>query len=179
MRFVDKAGILVIFISGGMAYLAGQFHMPFLIPPAIAIFGCYALLLGVDTFIQGKFQLFDRYYNLREHYSGLSARLLSVIFFLFGAMLVVYAAVEWLAQGMAEKYLTVLVESNRGWGILLITFGLFTLLFGLVRLISGSAHSPDERNRWTDFGFRTLGLIGSLAGFLLIVAGCFLLIYQG
>ena len=176
MRFIDNLGVLVIFVSGGMAYLAGQFNMPFLIPSAIALFGAFAVLLGLDTFIQGKFQLFDRYYSRRENYSGISARLLGIIFFLFGAGLILYSASEWLTPGSAEKALEGMVESNRGWGILLIVFGIFLLLFGLVRLISGSAHSPEQRNMWVDLGFRMRGLLSLVIGGLLLIAGGWLFI---
>jgi uncharacterized membrane protein len=68
-----------------------------------------------------------------------------------------------------------LVKSSRGWGILLITFGFFTLLFGLIRLIAGSAHRPEERSGWTDFGYRARGLVNVVVGVILLVAGVWLM----
>jgi hypothetical protein len=120
--------------------------------------------------------MFDRLYSRRETYSGLSARLLGVIIFLFGAGLMLYSAWDWFAPGKAGEFLAGLVETNRGRGILFITFGFFTLLFGLIRLVSGSAHSPELRSTWVDFGFRIQGLIGSVIGILLLIAGGWLFI---
>lgn len=142
MRIAEKLAVPVIVIAGGMAYLSKQFDMPFLIPIAIAVFGAFALPLGLDIIAQGRIQLFDRLYSRREHYTGLSARLLGIAVFLFGAGLILYSIWEWFAPGKAGELLAGLVETNRGWGILLITFGSFTLLFGLMRLISGSVSPP-------------------------------------
>jgi len=178
MRIVDKLAVPVIFIAGGMAYLAEKFELPFLIPLAIAVFGAFALLFGADTFIQGRIQLFDRYYSRREYYSGLSARLLGVIIFLFGTGILLYSASEWFQPGKANQFLTSLVESNRGWGILLIVFGFFTPLFGIIRLISGSAHSPEQRSLWVDLGFRVQGLIGTVFGALLLAVGIWLMFFS-
>ncbi len=36
LRIVDKLAVPVIFIAGGMAYLAEKFELPFLIPLAFA-----------------------------------------------------------------------------------------------------------------------------------------------
>lgn len=176
MRLVDKAAIPVFLLAGGMVYLSEQFDMPFLIPIAIALLGIFALLLGADTFIQGRIQLFDRLYSRREQYSGLSARLLGIIIFLFGAGLIFYSVWEWIEPGMAGKFLAGLVVTNTGRGILFMIFGFFTLAFGLVRLISGSAHSPEQRSTWVDLGFRIQGLIGSVIGILLLLAGGWLYI---
>ena len=176
MRLVDKLAVPAIVIAGGMVYFAEQFDMPSLIPIAVALFGAFALLLGADTFIQGRIQLFDRLYSRRESYSGLSARLLGVVVFLFGAILIFYAGWEWLMPGKAGEFLAGLVKTERGLGIFLIVFGSFTFLFGLIRLISGSAHSPAERSAWVDFGFRFQGLIGFVVGILLLIAGGWLFI---
>lgn len=150
--------------------------MPFLVPLAIAIFGAFALTLGADTFVQGRIQLFDRLYSRRENYSGLSARLLGVVIFLFGAGLLLFALWDWLTPGDAGEVLGEFVMSQRGLGVFLMVFGFFTLLFGLIRLISGSAHSPEERNAWVDLGFRLRGLITIIVGILLFIAGGWLFI---
>jgi hypothetical protein len=90
--------------------------------------------------------------------------------------LIFYSVWEWIAPGMAGKYLTGLVTTNAGRGILFMIFGFFTLAFGLIRLISGSAHSSEQRSAWVDLGFRIQGLIGSVIGILLLLAGGWLYI---
>lgn len=175
MRIVDKLAVPLIFIAGGMVYLAEKFELPFLTIQAIAIFGAFALLLGADTIIQGRLQLFDRLYTRKENYLGLSARLLGVIIFLFGVGILLYTISEWTQPGKANEFLKALVETDHGWGVLLVTFGFFTLLFGIVRLISGSAHSPEQRSQLVDLGFRFLGLMGTFVGIVLLTAGLWLL----
>lgn len=175
-RFVDKLAVPVILVSGGLVYLSEQFRLPLLIPIAFTIFGVFAILLGMDTFVHGRIEMFDRLYSRREYYSGISARLLGVIIFLFGAGILVYVVLGFLQPGMANDFLTGLVETKHGWGILLVVFGFFILLFGLIRLISGSAHSPEQRNQLVDLRFRIQGLIGFIIGVLLLVAGGWLTI---
>ena len=175
MRLIDKVSILVTLIAGGLVYLAEYYHLRFLIPIAIGIFGLFGIWLGVDTFIHGEIRLYDRLYSRREHYSGISAQLMAIIFFLFGAGVTLYAIWEWVQPAAAGAFLAELVDSNRGWGFILITVGFFSLLFGLVRLIVGSAHSSAERNIIADIGFRTGGLISTVFGIIIFVIGSWLM----
>lgn len=179
MRIADKLAVPVILIAGGMVYLAEQFNKPQLIPIALGIFGVFALILGTETFIQGKILLFNRLYSRREHYSGPPARLLGVIIFLFGAGILTYTAWDWLQPGQAGEFLAGLMGSNRGRGVLLITFGFFTLLFGLIRLISGSAHSEEQRQALVDAGYRIRGSVNIVIGALLMAAGVWLIFFRG
>lgn len=171
MRIIDKLAVPVILIAGGLFYLAEKMNMPALTLLALGIFGAFAILLGAGTIAQGRIQMFDRLYSRREHYSGLTARLLGLVILLFGVGIVAYVVMEWTQPGEAGKYLVGLVGTNRGWSILLFVFGFFTLLFGLVRLIAGSAHSKEERRVLTDLWFRFQGLIGTIVGILLLAAG--------
>lgn len=171
MRIIEKLAVLIFLVAGGMAYLADEFNMPFLRPVAFSIFGLFAVALGAGTLLQGRIQLLDRLYSRREHYSGLSARLLGLIILLFGAGILLHTFVEWMNPGMANAFLVSLVDTDRGRGVLCITFGLFILLFSLIRLISGSAHSPALRSGWVDLGFRLWGMFGVLIGILLGVVG--------
>jgi len=82
----------------------------------------------------------------------------------------------------AGEFLTGLVGSNRGRGTLLIAFGFFTLLFGLIRMIAGSAYIKDERQTLVDVRFRLLrmrGLVNFLVGVLLIAVGVLLIVMRG
>lgn len=174
MKLADKLAVPAIVIAGGMVYMAEEFDMPILIPFAIGLFGLFAILLGVETFVNGEIKMFNRLYSRRENYSGLPARLFGVMIFLFGAGVSLYAFLEWTQPGMTGNYLAGLVGSSRGWGILLITFGFFSLLFGMIRLIAGSAHRPEERSGLVDFGYRARGLVNLVVGVMLIVAGVWL-----
>ena len=174
MRLIDKISILVMLIAGGLVYLAEQFEVHRLIPIAIGLFGLFAFSLGVDTFMQGKIQMFDRLYSRSEYYSGAPARLLAIIIFLFGVGLTSYAVWEWVQPGAAGAYLAGLVGSARGWGILLLIFGIFMTLFGILRLVTGSAWKKDEQQPLVDFGFRLRGLISLALGILLILGGLWL-----
>jgi hypothetical protein len=163
-------------VGGGLAWLSEERDLPFLIPIIFALVGGIALWLGVDTIRQGQIQLFDRFHSRKEIYAGLSARLLGIIIFLFGAGLTYYAVWEWMQPGEAGNFLVGLAGLSLGWGILLAVFGFFTLLFGLIRLISGSAHPQEQRSALIDFGFRMQGLIGTFVGGLMVAAGLWLML---
>lgn len=95
--------------------------------------------------------------------------------FLFGAGISLYAFIEWTSPGTAGEYLADLVRSSRGWGMTLITFGFFALLFGLIRLIAGSAHRPEERSAVTDFGYRARGAVNVVIGLVALAGGIWLM----
>ena len=171
MKLSDKLAVPAILLAGGMVYIAEEFNLPYLIPLAMGLFGLFGVVLGIETFTSGKIEMFNRRHSRREHFSGASARLFGVMIFLFGIGVALYAFLEWTQPGKAGKYLAGLVGSSRGWGILLITFGFFTLLFGLIRLIAGSAHRPEERSGVVDFGYRARGLVNVIVGIVLCVVG--------
>ena len=175
MKITDKLAVPAIVIAGGMAYAAEEFNLPYLIPLAMGLFGLFGIILGIETFASGRIVMFNRLYSRRENFSGLPARLLGVMIFLFGAGVTLYAFLEWTNPGTAGEYLAGLVKSSRGWGILLITFGLFTLLFGLIRLVAGSAHRPEERSAVTDFGYRARGAVNIIIGLAALAGGVWLM----
>ena len=175
MKITDKLAVPAIVIAGGMAYAAEEFNLPYLIPLAMGLFGLFGIILGIETFASGRIEMFNRLYSRRENFSGLPARLLGVMIFLFGAGVTLYAFLEWTNPGTAGDYLAGLVKSSRGWGILLITFGLFTLLFGLIRLVAGSAHRPEERSAVTDFGYRARGAVNIIIGLAALAGGVWLM----
>jgi len=176
MRLIDKSAIPVIVVSGGMTYLAEQYQLPFLISPALVIFGLFALWVGVDTFIHDEIRLYNSLYSRRENYSGMPARLLGVIIFLFGAGVTLFAVWEWIQPSEAANIVKELVESSQSWGILIVTFGFFILLFGLVRLMAGSAHDEEHRNALVDFGFHARGFIGTVVGIFLFIVGLWVIL---
>lgn len=175
MKIAQKLAVPAIIIAGGLVYAAEQFNLPVLVPLAMGLFGVFAVLLGIETFTSGRIEMFNRLHSRREYFSGLPARLFGIIIFLFGAGVTYFAFLEWTQPGVAGKSLAGLVGSSLGWGILLLAFGFFTLLFGLIRLIAGSAHRPEERRGAVDLGYRVRGLINIIIGLILLGAGIFLI----
>ena len=175
MKIADTLAVPAIVIAGGMVYIAEEFNLPYLIPLAMGLFGLFGIILGIETFTSGKIEMFNRRHSRREHFSGAPARLFGVMIFLFGIGVTLYAFLEWTQPGTAGKYLAGLVGSSRGWGVLLITFGFFTLLFGLIRLFAGSAHRPEERSAVTDFGYRARGAVNIIIGLAALAGGVWLM----
>lgn len=175
MKIADKLGVVVFIVAGGMVYAAEEFDMPILIPLAMGLFGLFAVVLDIETYASGRIEMFNRLYSRRENFSGLPARLFGFMIFLFGAGISFYAFLEWTSPGTTGEYLAGLVKSSRGWGILLITFGVFTLLFGLIRLIAGSAPRPEERSAITDFRYRARGLVNVVVGLAALAGGVWLM----
>ena len=176
MKIADKLAVPIIVVAGGMVYTAEEFNLPYLLPLAMGLFGLFGIILGIETFASGRIEMFNRLYSRRENFSGMPARLFGVMIFLFGAGVTLYAFLEWTSPGTAGEYLAGLVKSSRGWGILLITFGFFTLLFGLIRLIAGSAGRPEERRAVTDFGYRARGAVNIIVGAFLVGLGTWLIL---
>ena len=176
MKLADKLAVPAIVIAGGMVYVAEEFNLPHLVPLGMGLFGLFGIILGIETFASGKIEMFNRLYSRRENFSGLPARLFGIMIFLFGAGVTLYAFLGWTQCGTAGEYLAGLVKSSRGWGILLILFGFFTLLFGLIRLIAGSAHRPEERSGLVDFGYRVRGVVKVVVGLVALAGGVWLML---
>ena len=174
----SKMAVPVILIAGGMVYLAEQFNMPRLIPMGIGLFGLFAVILSMDTFVHGKIELLNRQYSRREYYSGAMARLIAIVIFLFGAGLTLYAGWEWLRPGVPAEYLAGLVQTSRGWGILLFVWGIFVMLFGILHLVAGSGWKKEEREVVVELGYRLRGLIGLILGIAMILGGGYLFILR-
>ncbi len=177
MKLAGKLAVPALVIAGGMVYVAEEFSLPHLILLAAGLFGLFGIILGIETFASGRIEMFNRLHSRRENFTGLPARLFGVMIFLFGIGIALYAFFDWTQPGTAGAYLAGLVNSPRGWGILLITFGFFALLFGLIRLIAGSAHRPEEGRVTVDLGYRLRGLINVVVG-LIALAGGVLLIFN-
>ena len=175
MKIADKLAVPAIVIAGGMVYVAEEFNLPYLIPLAMGLFGLFGVILGIETFASERIEMLNRLHSRREFFSGVPARLFGVMIFLFGIGIILYAFLEWTQPGTAGKSLAGLVGSSRGWGILLVTFGFFTLFFGLIRLIAGSAHRPEERNGLVDFGYRARGLVNLVVAIVLLAVGVWLI----
>ena len=105
MKLADKLAVPAIVIAGGLVYVAEEFYLPHLIPLAMGLCGVFAIVLGVETFVNGGIKMFNRLYSRRETYSGLPARLFDVMIFLFGAGISLYAFIEWTSPGTAGEYL--------------------------------------------------------------------------
>ncbi len=175
MKIADKLAVPAIVVAGGMVYPFKEFNMPTLIPLAMGLFGTFAIQLGIEILVNGKIKIYNRLHSRRENFSGLPARSFGVMIFLFGAGVTLYAFFEWTQPGTARNVLAGLVGSPRGWGILLITFGFFTLLFGLIRLIAGSGHRPEERSGLVDFGYRARGAVNLIIGLAALAGGVWLM----
>lgn len=175
MRIAGKLAVPALLVSGGMVYAAEKFNVPYLIPLAMGLFGLFAVILGIETVASGRIEMYDRLYSRREQYLGLPARLLGVIIFLFGVGVALYALFEWTQPGKAGEFLASLVETNRGRGTLAVAFGLFMFLFGLIRLIAGSAHSKEQSRVPTEIHFRMWGIVNAIVGVFLIGLGIWLI----
>jgi hypothetical protein len=176
MKIAGKLAVPAIIIAGGLVFIATEYDLPYLIPLAMAIFGIFALILGIETIITGRIEMLNRFYSRREFFSGLTAHLYGVMILLFGLGITLYTFFDWIRPGTPGKYLEGLVGSPLGWGIMLVTVGLFTIMFGLIRLIAGSAHRPGERSGTIDLGYRVRGLINILIGVILLGGGIWFLI---
>lgn len=174
MKIANKLAVPAIVIAGGMVYAAEEFNLPYLVPLAMGLFGLFGIILGIETLASGRIEMLNRLHSRREYFSGVPARLFGVMIFLFGIGVTLFVFLEWINPGVAGESLAGLVESSRGWGILLITFGFFTLLFGLIRLIAGSAHRPEERSGRVDFSYRARSLVNLVIAIVLLVAGVWL-----
>lgn len=84
MKIADKLAVPAIVIAGGMAYVAEEFNLPYLIPLAMGLFGLFGIILGIESFASGRIEMFNRLHSRREYFSGVSARLFGVMIFLYG-----------------------------------------------------------------------------------------------
>jgi hypothetical protein len=174
LRPIEKAGVLVLVGLGALVLLSEYLGMPRLMPLALALLGLVAVFTGVDTAFRGSLTAFDRHSSRREYYTGLPAYLIAAAILLIGAALVLFSVWDFMQPGAVRSFLEGLWDTNRGRGMLLMTAGVFPFLFGLVRVLAGSAYRQDQRSKLVDFGFRLGGVAGMAVGLLLMAGGAWL-----
>lgn len=95
---------------------------------------------------------------------------------LIGIGLFFYSLWRALKPEAAAAWLTSLADSPQGWALILLVSGFLISIFGLVRLIAGSAYAEARhRTALVEFSFRAGGLISMIAGGAMMAGGLWLL----
>lgn len=74
-----------------------------------------------------------------EEYSGLAAQLWGVLFLFFAVLFCVPALATLFLPGGLESFLKQSLSTPAGWGVLVVGLGAFAAIYGIIRLLAGSA----------------------------------------
>jgi hypothetical protein len=172
---IEKLGIYVILISGGLAWASDYFALPRLASLALLLFGLWVVAWGVAIAVKGELTLFNEERWRHEFFSGVPAGLWSAIFVAFGAGILFLAWLDFTSPVGVEGFLDRLVASPGGWGLLLALGGMIFTAVGLIRLLSGSGSISAGVSRLEEFGIRVGGLVSTLCGVGLLALAASLL----
>jgi hypothetical protein len=182
MDFKESRVPLVIFLVGAAAALIGNFLSISIVTKAGFLCICLAIIaLGIEMLVTGR-AIFSTWagqsWGHYERYSELPARLWGLLFLVFGAFLGLLTLSDVILPSGAEGIWAKFMDSPRGFGILLLGIGAIAVMYGIIRIIAGTALSGTGAGAmvsnfleriWGGFVL-LIGLGLALLGLVLIVA---------
>lgn len=170
MKTLERITLLLLLSVGGLVLAADYYDLPWLSSMAIIAFGLIACLGGVRILVrgeafEGKTAINPRYVR---RYTGVSARLIAVVLFLAGPVVMVLGFMDLSSPGRASSFLTELGDSPQGWAIILGLAGLMVTAMGIVRVLSGSGTSPGVYYRYVEFSIKVGGAFSILIGLAML-----------
>lgn len=173
---------LALFLGGVAIALIGNFLSISIVMKAGFICICLAIIaLGIEMLVTGR-AIFSTWPGLSwghyERFSGLPARLWGILFLVFGGFLGVFTAADAIFPGGAEAVWSKFMDTPRGVGIFSLGAGAIAIMYGVIRVIAGSALAGSGLGATvSNFLERTWGgfvlLIGlgfALLGLVLVIA---------
>lgn len=117
--------------------------------------------------------------NDNQWYAGLSAMLIGAAQMVIGLMIVGLTLLEIFKPGGASAFVDRLVSSTAGLASVIALVGIFMAVFGVIRILSGSATSSGTHRKLIDLGIKTGGAITAMVGFGLILLAIWLALSPG
>jgi hypothetical protein len=175
-KLLGSLPLVTFLLAALLMFAADRLSQPALTFIGLMLLGFSALLSGVQVIVtrQAFFLPTGRQSLKRraESYSGLAAQLWGVFFVLFGLICVLAALAGLFAPEQAQAVVDQALETPAGWGVLLTILGVFLSLYGLTRLLSGSASvSTGFQIQLRDAGYRLFGGVCLLLGLALVALG--------
>lgn len=173
--------IITFFLAAFLIFAGQNLNINQLTAAGFLLLGITAILVGIQViwtkeafFLPSGRQAARR---RAEQYSGLSAQLWGVFFLLAGLGASVAALAALVNPAAAQTFLEQFLDTPAGWGTLLAGLGVFVSLYGLTRLLAGSAAvSRTVGTRLKDLGYRGVGALSLLVGLVLIGLGLVLIL---
>jgi hypothetical protein len=176
MEFKESRIPLVIFLAGAAIALIGNSLSLSVVMQAGFFCICLAIIaLGIEMLVMGRAVFSTRpglSWGHYERFSGLPARLWGVLFLVLGGFVGLATLVG------AETFWAWLLGTPRGVGIFLLCLGAVAVMYGVIRVIAGTAQSGSGvgsavsnflERVWGAFVL-LIGLGFAWLGFVLIVA---------
>lgn len=172
-KLIEKLGIFMILVSGGLAWAGDYFSNPGLGSIGIILFGLWVVAWGVDVAVKGEVTLINSQRRRHEFFSGIPAGLWSAIFITAGLGILFLGWLDLSSPGGSEGFLERVLSSPAGWGTLLGIIGMVTTASGVIRMISGSGSISGRVGNLEEFGYRAGGVVRTLfgSGLILLAAG--------
>jgi hypothetical protein len=164
---------MAFFLAAGCMYLSERFGVHGLAYVGLAFLGLASLSSGLRviatrraTFLpSGAGSLRRR----AESYAGCAAQAWGVFFVLFGLVALMGGAFAAFFPIGVGRWMTQLLETPAGWGLLSGTLGTFAALYGFARVLAGAASANSGAVGFLrDAAYRGLGALVLLTGLALL-----------
>lgn len=134
---------LAIFLAGvALALIGNWLSIATLMKLGFVGISLAIIALGIEMLATGR-AVFSAWSGLSwghfENYSGWPARLWGILFLAFGGFLGVLTVVGLISPGGAEAVWASFLDTPRGFGVLLLGPGAIAIVYGVIRLIAGTA----------------------------------------
>lgn len=181
LRNLSSIELFLLLLAGGLAFAGQQFSVPFLTNFALLCLGLMMVLVGGEFLVTQRAEFAIGgwvYIQARETFKGLAAQLWGIMFLGLGLLVILVTLVKWVVPAAAGSFWSRLQGTPTGAGLALAGLGLAACLYGLIRLLAGSAGVDLGRltslsnllDRITGAVVFLLGLGLAFLGVMLIVA---------
>jgi hypothetical protein len=141
-RNLSSIELFLLLLAGGLAFAGQQFSIPFLTNLALHCLGLMMVLVGGEFLVTKRAEFAIGgwvYIQARETFKGLAAQLWGVLFLGLGLLVILVTLAKWLVPAAAGSFWSRLQGTPTGAGLALAGLGLAACLYGLIRLLAGSA----------------------------------------
>jgi len=172
---------LGLFLLGVLILIIGnRLSIPTSIFIGVLCFGLVCLIAGIQMIVTRHANFFTRTNAPHENYTGLPAQLWGVLFLLLAMLFFILALAGLFLPGGEEAFWELFLNKPMGWGVLLLLLGTYTVVYGIIRLMAGSAVAGTGFIAGVNnLGGRFLGGLSLLFGLGLVLFGLALIIAPG
>jgi hypothetical protein len=172
--------LFLLLLAGVLAFAGEQFSIPFLTNLALLCLGLMMVLIGGEFLVTKRAEFAIGgwvYIQARETFKGLAAQLWGIMFLSLGLLVILVTMAKWLVPGAAGSFWSRLQGTPTGPGLALVGLGMAACLYGLIRLLAGSAGVDLGRlTPLSNLFDRLAGAVVILLGLGLVFLGVLLII---
>jgi len=171
MNFFRNYRSIILILLAVLFLMGDNLGLPWISQIILTAVGLAAIIGGIRISIQGE--AYEGMFSLSnftsgQQYSNLSAWLIGLSLGLGGLLILALSLIDLFSPGGASTFISDLLDSSFGLGIVFGISGLMIAVYGVIRLLSGIPTRGGTHNLLGEFGAKAGGLISTVIGLIFL-----------